>query len=497
MGRHTPKKNCPAPKTGGSAGSVEGTSGTEKGEGPPTRKAPKERPSSEDTYGKADRENVLNSAVREDAATNKKTKQSKQTKTFLTLIEAAREGKMKIVSSILKKKSTDVDMVGENDNTSPLHEAAFYGHVDVAQALLKAGANPRVLGKGVSNAALGVSSQGATPLHFASGNMNVVRALLDAGADIDKATKAGGSSLHWYCFLNRIEATTVLSNAGASVNAVNKWGSTPLHIAASLGHAEIVPRLVEGGAGVNCSNSFGRVPLSIAAAKGHLETVKALKAANAESKCTKAGVAPIHMAAANGHSDVVAYLAGDRFSPNMIDKPTKDGRTPLHYAASHGKVETVNLLLELGARRNPQSKDGRAPLHLAVSQGHLAVVEALAKHKVNVNIRTADRSTPLHMAASQGLVDIARALLLAGAGPSLSKTDDNLRTPKECSSNAEMEELLRECGNRFSIRRRVRSRGGPRPSNPPPRGGNHGGRGNGGRGGGRGGRGGRVVCATH
>ena len=33
MGRHTPKKNCPAPKTGGSAGSVEGTSGTEKDEG--------------------------------------------------------------------------------------------------------------------------------------------------------------------------------------------------------------------------------------------------------------------------------------------------------------------------------------------------------------------------------------------------------------------------------------------------------------------------------
>ena len=101
------------------------------------RETPKERPSSEDTYGKADRENVLNSAVREDAATNKKTKQSKQTKTFLTLIEAAREGKMKIVSSVLKKKSTDVDMVGENDendNTSPLHEAAFYGHVDEAQA---------------------------------------------------------------------------------------------------------------------------------------------------------------------------------------------------------------------------------------------------------------------------------------------------------------------------------------------------------------------------
>lgn len=65
-----------------------------------------------------------------------------------------------------------------------LHYAAFYGHADVARALILAGANVGSRGGGNS-----------TPLHFAAwgGNKRVVRLLLDYGADVEARDTEGNA----------------------------------------------------------------------------------------------------------------------------------------------------------------------------------------------------------------------------------------------------------------------------------------------------------------
>ena len=62
-----------------------------------------------------------------------------------------------------------------DDGWTPLHEACCLGSADIAQALLKRGANARACCK-----------DGTTPLHKAAraGNAAVVIMLLQAGADV-------------------------------------------------------------------------------------------------------------------------------------------------------------------------------------------------------------------------------------------------------------------------------------------------------------------------
>ena len=72
-------------------------------------------------------------------------------------------------------------------------------------------------------------------------------------------------------------------------------------------------------------------------------------------------MAPIHLATANGHPEVIQTLLEHGVDIHSTDK---DGRTALHLASSSGKVEVARLLLEHGADANLADNDGCTPLSL-------------------------------------------------------------------------------------------------------------------------------------
>ncbi len=125
-----------------------------------------------------------------------------------------------------------------------------------------------------------------TPLHLASWhnkNANIIKALLDAGADVDTTfvivgwTVVSRTALHQAAKYNENpEVINLLVQAGADVNlddypknsTTNLSGATPLHLAAQYNkNPEVIIALLNAGAEVNARLGISRhTPLHLAAA---------------------------------------------------------------------------------------------------------------------------------------------------------------------------------------------------------------------------------------
>ncbi|WP_349967135.1 ankyrin repeat domain-containing protein [Wolbachia endosymbiont of Armadillidium arcangelii] len=88
--------------------------------------------------------------------------------------------------------------------------------------------------------------------------------------------------------------------------------------------------------------------LHVAARGGFENVAKVLVAAGADvnKKDSKHKKFPLHLAAENGHAEVVEFFLNKGISVNVMDK---EGNTPLHYAADNGNRKTISILIRKNA----------------------------------------------------------------------------------------------------------------------------------------------------
>ena len=101
---------------------------------------------------------------------------------------------------------------------------------------------------------IAVSAQ-AGEIHEATsaGDIDRVRALLDAGTNVDEKRLA--TPLYYASRDGKFEIAELLVKRGADVNAKSRFGA-PLHIASRKGHQKIVKLLLENGANPDdCNNN--------------------------------------------------------------------------------------------------------------------------------------------------------------------------------------------------------------------------------------------------
>jgi len=99
----------------------------------------------------------------------------------------------------------------------------------------------------------------------------------DLEFDINSCDKDGDTALMWASMYGHIEVVKLLLEAGADVNAKTIDGDTALKWASDYGHTEIVKLLLEAGADVNAKDKWGNTALVKAIDSGYIKIVKLLK----------------------------------------------------------------------------------------------------------------------------------------------------------------------------------------------------------------------------
>ena len=152
---------------------------------------------------------------------------------------AAEKGHEAIVESLLKFQSIQVDAC-RDDGVTPLLMATQKGNPGVVELLLRADARVNV-----------AFADGTAPLHVAvnNGDFDVAEVLLRSPEiRVNQRTETLVTALAVACRHGHKELVRLLLENGADPNMVNDVGIAPLHLVCLLGYTEIAEMLLNAGA---------------------------------------------------------------------------------------------------------------------------------------------------------------------------------------------------------------------------------------------------------
>ena len=136
-----------------------------------------------------------------------------------------------------------------------LYWAARLGHLDKMHLLYEQGTDINQIV--CIGTALGVATY--------YNQLDIVRYLVEQGADMEKADILGETPLMNASDKGHLEITRYLLEQGADRDMANNVGHTPLHYAAQFDQLEIAKLLMVYGADVNAKDRNGKLPNDIAA----------------------------------------------------------------------------------------------------------------------------------------------------------------------------------------------------------------------------------------
>lgn len=217
--------------------------------------------------------------------------------------------------------------------------------------------------------------RGTLPSSAYMGDADLLRAhikRLHGDDTVDIPDEAGMIPLHWAVLTGNIEIVRELLDAGSHIDALNNGLNSPLHIAASRGYEEIFMLLLDRGADFRVRNMKDRDALWMAVLYGHksrglYQIIHALRLKGVEVNLRdSSGCTPLHECASRNLAKPVRVLVDTGADVNL--KHGRSGLTPLQMACSirDPDAETVRSFLEKGAHPNWRDSSGYSAFDLVL-----------------------------------------------------------------------------------------------------------------------------------
>jgi uncharacterized protein len=269
---------------------------------------------------------------------------------------------------------------------------------------------------------------GLTPLLFAArdGNLETVKVLLEAGADVNQQSEYGWTALLVATHNRFYQLAVFLLEKGAQPNLANEGGWNPLYLATDnrnieagdyptrkpdMDHLDYIKRLLAAGANPNL----------------RMHSSTETRTVFTHQWLYEEGATPFLRAAQSGDVVLMKLLLEHGADPSIA---TDHKVTPLMVASGIGWVEgvtyewspqaaydTVKLLLDLGADVNAQDTlDGRTALMGAAHKGRNDVVELLVQQGADLATRDIGSRDSIHALAgvTWQAIDYADGLVRVG-----------------------------------------------------------------------------------
>lgn len=226
---------------------------------------------------------------------------------------------------------------------------------------------------------LSVSSGGEFAMEMAARWPEGLKAIIAKGIDPKIKAPALGTALWTAAMEGDVNLVRLLIQSGADLNKTDNVGRTGVFFAASANHPEVVEALLAAGADPNRPAVDKTSPLLAAVDQRADQCIKILLKYHADANAVSdEGHSPLMIAADRyrASTDTVQMLLAAGAKVNLR---AKDGGSALMAAINSDNAEQVTLLLDAGADATAKLNDGRTPQDLAIDGVKTHALQALLK----------------------------------------------------------------------------------------------------------------------